>query len=167
MQNNTELLNETSAQFQFKEERQALEDTALLNDNFFVIDKQALESSILGLPLHEIMDVPESWLDENNLDATNWELDSDSDDGSGLDYIGFCNIVPQIFRTEISDEFIEKTTQGQMHNHHPEKTADASINRTPLEKEISQKDFEQSRKTKEPPKSEKEELESWLDDVLG
>jgi hypothetical protein len=164
-------MNETRAHFQFKEERQALEDIAELTDSLFVIDKQALESLILKLPLYEILDVPESWLDENNLDL---EVLSESEDEDGLNYIGFCNLLPASIQEENLDDYIETTAQHQVQNHeatstqhqfHQEQAVDASTDRT-QPKEV-EKVLQDPKKKRGPPKSEKEELEEWLDDVLG
>ena len=163
---NTGLLNETTSQFQFKDEKQAMEDLNEAIDSLFILDKKALEIAILQLPLHEVLGVPKAWLDESDLNDPFLDESSDSEEEKELVYTGFCNIIDVKDEEDLNDciALNQGPTIATTLKEIDTSTTDASISSVSKSLEDNLKDLKTKKDSQQ---TEKKELEDWLNDVLG
>ena len=156
-----DLYQDTSSSFQFKDEKEALSTSSESGIRSLALDIKSLEACLLSLPLEVLLDVPKSLISEESLD---WDEQSDSPKTENLNYKGFCHILepPKHLGPSSTDRVPSKPVH------------DASLSQlethTQIKEELIQHTILSTMTeptTKSTSKNESEDLQEWLDDLLG
>lgn len=147
------LIQDSGSYFQFEQEKLAMAEVQGPLTDVFSVDFKALEDSPMSLSLHELLQIPPEWLDEGCLDWAALSLPSEDLESSRN---SFLDLLPN---TSMYDNIQEQ-------QHVPELPNGISSTENNKESTITNGKVD-IQKAKDTQKGDSENLESWLDDLLG